>query len=97
MPSIKSSLFSYDKVDVQPAPPVRPQAKVFFPEGLPLEVLDFIVAGIGCSDFWNRNIRHEHELRTKEGIFDAELAGDPDEQRHWYTVLAKAARQARHS
>jgi len=93
VPKIKSALFSYDNVEVTPAPVVKPRATISME--MPLEVLEFIVAGIGLSDYTNRQIRHEHELATKEGIFGAELAGDPDEQRHWFTVLAKAAREAR--
>ena len=90
---IKSNLFSYDHVEVTPAPIVKPKAVVNI--SMPLEVLEFVVAGLGLTDYVNRQIRHEHELATKEGVFGAQLAGSPEEQRHWYTVLARKAREAR--
>jgi len=59
------------------------------------EELEVVVAGFGLTDNINRQIRHAAKLQEKEGIVGATLALDANEQRHLYTLLARAAREGR--
>ena len=74
--------------------PVPVQPVVNFGE-LDLAVAEFIVAGLGSSDFHNRQHRHHEELRLREGIENAQLTLSADEQKHAYTEIARLVRAAR--